>query len=140
MQRWIRLSWVGLTNGLLLLPLADSLRSVILYGSRWGIAFLSVISWFDIIVGAVLGFVLDVMQAKSARLVNIGIWIWLALKSTAVYFSLWTPSTESRWIAAYLAPLAWTIATVNFFLYKSSKKLGESADSPESQSKASLSG
>jgi len=136
MQRWIRLSWIGLTNSLLLLPIANSLRSVILYGSGSGFAFLSVILWWDFIVGAVLGFVLDAMMAKSARLVNTGIWIWVALKSTAVYFSLWTPSTESRWIAAYLAPLAWIIATVNFFLYKSNKKFGASADSSESQAKA----
>src|SRR5260370_16112362 len=129
MQRCIRLSWIGLTNSLLLLPIAYLLRSVIPYGSRWGLL-LSVILWWDFIVGAVLGFVLDAMQAKSARLVNIGIWIWLALKSTAVYFSLWTPSTESRSIAAYLAPLAWTIATVNFFLYKSNKRLGAGAASP----------
>jgi hypothetical protein len=140
MQRWIRLSWVGLTNSLLLLPIAYFFRGVILYGSRWGVAFLTVILWWDFIVGAVLGFVLDAMQAKSARLVNIGIWIWLALKFTAVYFSLWTPSTESRGVAAYLAPLAWTIATVNFFLYRSNKKLGVSPASRESQSGASLGG
>ena len=140
MQRWVRLSWIGLTNSLLLFPIGYFLHSVILYGSRWGVAFLSVIPWWDFIVGAILGFVLDAMQAKSARLVNIGIWIWLALKSTAVYFSLWTSSTESRGFAAYLAPLAWTIATVSFFLYRSNKKLGVSPASRESRWGASLGG
>ena len=48
MQRWIRLSWVGLTNCLLLLPVVDSLRSAILYGSSTRIALLVVVLWWGL--------------------------------------------------------------------------------------------
>jgi len=122
MRRWIRLAWVGVTNSLLLAPLAYAVYSVTVYGSRWGIELLSVYHAWAYIVGAILGFALDASQQKNARLVNVGIWLLLALRTTSMYIGLWRPSSDVRLAAAYVASLAWTVATINFFLYRPTRE------------------
>lgn len=126
MKRWIRLTWIGLTNSLLLLPVLSSIRDAILYGSPWWTITLTAAAESDLIFGAILGFVLDAMQARYARLVNTGIWVWVALKNAGIYFELWG-HTEVRWLTAYIAPLSCVIAIVNFLLYRSREELRPNA-------------
>lgn len=126
MNRSIRLTWIGLTNSLLLLPVLGSIRAVILYGLPWSAITLIIAAKPDIISGAILGFVLEAMQARHARLVNIGIWAWLALKNAGIYFSFWG-HVESRWLATYIAPLSCVIAIVDFFLYQPKKEMRPNA-------------
>jgi hypothetical protein len=126
LRRRFRLAWIGLTNSLLLLPVLSYLRSVVLYGSPWrGLPLIIGANW-DLIVVATIGFVLEGTKAKSARLVNIGIWLWLAIRSAGTYFHLWGHA-ENRWIAAYVAPLSCAIAIVDFLLYRSKEELRPSA-------------
>jgi hypothetical protein len=124
MQRWIRLAWIGLANTSLLLAPAYFSFPVFPHGRPWYAAFsLFVAYWWDLIFGAILGFVLEAVQAKRARLVNIGLWVWVAVKSTAVYFSLWGSFSGAKWLAAYVPPTAWALATVDFFLYRKRSEL-----------------
>lgn len=122
MRRWIRLTWVGLTNSLLFWPVLSYLRSVVLYHSPSRAVPLIIGANWTLIVGAILGFVLEVMQEKSARLVNTGIWIWLAIKSAGIYFSWWGIK-EDRWFFAYVAPLSCIVAIADFLLYRPKKEL-----------------
>ncbi|HYM76202.1 MAG TPA: hypothetical protein VE377_09515 [Candidatus Dormibacteraeota bacterium] len=119
MRRWIRLAWIGLTNSLLVLTPVYFLPFAMPHGLPGYAVFYFIAYWWDFIFGAVLGFVLDAVQAKSAQVVNVGIWLWIALKSAAIYFNLWGRfAGDNKWLAAYLTPIALTIAAVNFFLYR----------------------
>jgi hypothetical protein len=123
MRRWIRLVWIGLTNGLFLLPFAYLLRSYLLYPSRWDVVFVSEFLESDFVALSIIGFYLEVVRARSARFVNVGLWAWFALRNTLRYFALWGQFSGSREFAFYLIAPALAIAIVNFFFYRSTEEL-----------------
>ena len=123
MRRWIRLVWIGLTNGLLLLAFAYFLRDYLLYESRWDMVFALEFLRSDLVALSVTGFYLEAVRARSARLVNVGLWVWFALRNTLQYFALWGHFSGSREFAFYVIPPALAIAIVNFFFYRSTEEL-----------------
>jgi hypothetical protein len=115
--------WIGLTNGLFLLPFAYYLRDYLLYESRWDMVFALEFLRSDMVALSIIGFYLEVVRARSARLVNVGLWGWFALRNTLRYFALWGHFSGSRELAFYLIPPALAIAIVNFFFYRSTEEL-----------------
>jgi len=142
MRRWIRLAWIGSTNGLFLLPSAYFLRNFVLYHSRWDFFFASASLKSDLIVLAVIGIYLEAVRAKAAGFVNVGLWVWFALKTTLSYFSSWGRFDSPRWLAPYLILVALTTAIVDFCLYRSGNETKQmSPRSPSERTEAgSLSG
>jgi len=118
-RRYGRFVFVGATNFLFFVsPFVDYFCCSIWHYSRWYMIFNARRFWTFLAVFAILGLVLDIVHPKSARAVNVALWILFALKILGAFFSLWGSFAEDAWMAVFIVPLALLIAWVDFVLYR----------------------
>jgi hypothetical protein len=119
MRRLGRFLFVGATNFLFFIsPFVDYFCCSIWHYTRWYVIFDARRLWTLLAVFAVLGIVLDVVHPRSARIVNLGLWILFAVKITGAFFSFWGRFAEDSWMAIFIVPLALAIAWVDLVLYR----------------------
>jgi|SRR5580700_526089 hypothetical protein len=118
LRRSGRFVFVGATNLFFVLPFVDYFCCSIWHYTRWYTIFDARRFWTFLAVFATLGLVLDIVQPRSARVVNVALWILFALKITGAFFSLWGSFAEDSWMAIFIVPLALSIAWVDFVLYR----------------------
>ena len=118
MRRWIRLAWIACTNAFFVIPFIDYYFFSLWHYVHWYTIFEARKFWTLLAAAAVLGFALDAVNVRSARIVNIGLWCLFAVKIAAAAFSLWGRFTEDPWMAFFVVPFALLVAGIDLLLYR----------------------